>query len=209
VIKQHTEIRMFSLVEVLVAMMLLSFIIVASMSALQSTKESALYSYNQERDIKKLNAILNLIRNDLQHMIYPRGDEEILHTHQVDLNDGRADSISFIKLPHLSTIENYESLLSEISYVSSPNPDDDNIFNLYRREQNNPDEDINTGGFYELLIEDLVDFQLNYLEGDQWTSTPTTLPRAVEVNITLQKDDFKGGFKHIHLKTIIALQGKA
>jgi len=188
--------------------MLLTLIITASMAALMSTKESAHMANLQESDYKKMNAVLNLMRKDLQHLVYPRADEEILHTEQVEISSGRADSLNFVRLPQITeNLENAPSV-SEVSYISSPNPENEEIFNLFRRHQDNPDSDINHGGKYELLLDNLINFELNYLEGTEWTSTPTKLPRAIEVVIILLQDDGRGGSRKVHLETIIPLKGQ-
>jgi type II secretory pathway pseudopilin PulG len=199
----------FTLPEVLVSLMLLTLIITASMAALMSTKESAHMAHLQESDYKKMNAVLNLMRRDLQHLLYPRGDEEILHTEQVDMNTGRADSIHFIRLPQIINNPDNLSSINEVSYISSPNPENEEVFNLYRRFQDNFDSDINQGGRYELLLNNLVSFELNYLEGTEWTSAPTILPRAIAITIILLQDDGRGGSRKVHLETIITLKGQA
>jgi hypothetical protein len=210
------KIHSFTLIEVLVSLILLSLIVAATGAAFVSTKEAAHFSHLQEKDYKRMSAVLDLMRKDLQHMIYARGDEEILYTEQVDINTGRADSINFIRM---SAIENevedednhkevVNQPVSEIGYISSPNQEDEGIFNLYRRHQTNPDMDLNEGGNYELLLNNLVSFEMNYLEGSVWTSTPTKIPRAIEINLTILQDDGRGDLRKINLKTTIAMRGQ-
>jgi general secretion pathway protein J len=109
--------------------------------------------------------------------------------------EGRASRVDFTSFSHRRLYRDaHESDQNELSYFVARHPDGRDRRVLARREQRRIDAEPDRGGQITILVEDVEDFQLEYLDPqtldwlDEWDATPAggqanRLP--VQVRITL------------------------
>ncbi|MEM9067415.1 MAG: type II secretion system protein GspJ [Myxococcota bacterium] len=107
------------------------------------------------------------------------------------------DRLDFTSFSHQRLFRDaHESDQNELSYFVTRHPEDSSIRVLARRESNRIDEDPQKGGRVEILIEDVSDFQLEYLDplSGEWLNTwdtsqaagqPNRLPSQVKIFVTV------------------------
>lgn len=110
---------------------------------------------------------------------------------------GEADRLDFTSFSHRRLYRDaHESDQNEISYFVTRHPDDFDRKVLARREQRRVDDDPQTGGSVQILVEDVRDFKLSYLDytdgewSDDWDSTnaakqPNRVPYQVLIRLTV------------------------
>ncbi|MEM7609058.1 MAG: type II secretion system protein GspJ [Myxococcota bacterium] len=110
---------------------------------------------------------------------------------------GRRDRIDFTSFSHRRLYRNaHESDQNEISYFVTDHPTEDNIEVLARREQPRIDDEPGRGGRVEILLNDIEEFEVEYLDSvsgqwtTQWSTTqaagqPNRLPIQVKISITV------------------------
>ena len=112
---------------------------------------------------------------------------------------GRAHRLDFTSFsPRRLYRDAHESDQNELSYfvLDHPTPEDPDQRVLVRREQNRVDDDPQTGGTLQILVEDVVDFEVEYLDHvsgewvDAWdtrevTHQPNRLPAQVKLMLTV------------------------
>jgi general secretion pathway protein J len=93
----------------------------------------------------------------------------------------------------------HESDQNELSYFITEDPEDRSRLVLARREQNRIDDDPQTGGTVQVLVEDAVDFEVEYLDAttglwtDSWdtqnvSGQPNRLPMQVKLMLTVRDE---------------------
>lgn len=107
------------------------------------------------------------------------------------------DRIDFTSFSHQRLYRDaHESDQNELSYFITSHPEDPGIRVLARREQARVDDDPTRGGRVEILIEDVSDFQLEFLDplSGQWVRSwdttqaagqPNRLPAQVKIMVTM------------------------
>ncbi len=91
--------------------------------------------------------------------------------------DGRTSRLDFTSFSHRRLYRDaHESDQNELSYFVTRHPDEHDVRVLARREQRRIDDQPDRGGQVTILVEDVVDFQLQYLDGqslewvDEWNA---------------------------------------
>ena len=112
-------------------------------------------------------------------------------------DSGQSDRVDFTSFSHRRLLRNvHESDQNELSYFIGRDPDKSDKYDLLRREQKEIDLDPTKGGVVNVLCEDVIAFDVQYLEplNDTWldswdsssqTSTYTYLRLPLYVRITL------------------------
>jgi general secretion pathway protein J len=111
----------------------------------------------------------------------------------------------------------HESDQNELSYFLADDPDDASKNALVRREQNRIDDDPQEGGTAQILIRDVQEFELSYLDPQSgewlksWDTTqaamqPNRLPSQVRITLTVPNIRGKGAPLKIVTRSLIALQ---
>lgn len=125
-----------------------------------------------------------------------------MNTAFVGTDRGGRDRVDFTSFSHQRLYRDaHESDQNEISYFVTRHPDrsrDDQV--LVRREQNRVDDDPQRGGRIEVMVENVEEFELEYLDpGDAtgspewrrtWNTTqgaeqPNRLPAQVKIRLTI------------------------
>ena len=112
-------------------------------------------------------------------------------------DSGSSDRVDFTSFSHQRLMRNtHESDQNELSYFIARDPERNDKYDLVRREQKEIDLDPTKGGVVNVLCEDVIAFDVQYLEplNDTWldswdsssqTSTYTYLRLPLYVRITL------------------------
>ncbi|MCA9580239.1 MAG: prepilin-type N-terminal cleavage/methylation domain-containing protein [Myxococcales bacterium] len=108
-----------------------------------------------------------------------------------------SDRIDFTSFGHRRLFRNArESDQNEISYFLAPDPENRSKKVLARREQNRIDDDPRKGGKVQVLLSDVLAFNLEYLDPQshewlrEWDTTqitgqPNRLPSQVKITVTI------------------------
>jgi general secretion pathway protein J len=131
-------------------------------------------------------------------------------------DSGQSDRVDFVSFSHRRLLRNvHESDQNEISYFMGRDPDKNDKYDLLRREQKEFDVDPTKGGVVSVLCEDVIAFDVQYLEPmtdtwlDAWDSSQATstytfnrLPLQVKVRLDLRGGE---GDRPIRLWTKVGL----
>lgn len=110
---------------------------------------------------------------------------------------GKGSRIDFTSFSHRRLYRDaHESDQNELSYFLADHPDDPGRTVLARREQRRVDDDPQTGGTAQILIDDVEGFELSFLEPltGEWVTTwdttqaamqPNRLPSQVKILVTV------------------------
>jgi len=128
---------------------------------------------------------------------------------------GRLDFTSF---SHRRLYRNaHESDQNELSYFVTDHPEDSSRKVVARREQRRIDDDPQTGGQSQILIDDVVELSFSYLDPltGEWITTwdadpdgthPNRLPAQVEIKITVPDPLGRGSDKTFGTRAVIPLR---
>jgi general secretion pathway protein J len=122
---------------------------------------------------------------------------QVMNTAFVGKDRGGGDRIDFTSFAHRRLFRNArESDQCEISYFVARHPDRNDVRVLARREDQRIDDDPRAGGVVQILVENVEDFQVEYLDPstgewvDTWDTTqaigqPNRLPTQVKLSLTV------------------------
>lgn len=114
------------------------------------------------------------------------------------------DRIDFTSFSHQRLYRDaHESDQNELSYFVTSHPEEPGIRVLARREQARVDDDPTRGGRVEILVDDVSDFQLEFLDplSGQWVRSwdttqaagqPNRLPAQVKIMVTMPHPRIQG-----------------
>ena len=172
--------RLFSLLELIVAFALTTLITSACSAIFLDTREVNDSTWYKSQAERQASTLVSAMRKDLEGLCPPNSSFDILHTDSREEGSLRKDSLGFFALRPTSNGPN----MVEIEYLSSPGAKDEVGFRLYRRFSTLCDGDLQNGGLYELILNNVTQFKLDYLVKNEWTSMPTQLPQALHVQLS-------------------------
>jgi type II secretory pathway component PulJ len=187
--------------EVVVALGIMSLVMVALYTTLNSTLRARDKLENEARVARLGPDLLDIIESDLRRIWLMNIEQDRVFLGETRTLDGEpADSLSF-----LSTVDStvtrrigereIPSDLCETGYRLRRNADLPDVMELWRRQSYHIDEKPLQDGVYELLHDRVVSFQVRYLDEldryaerlTDWDTTIThRLPAAVEIELALE-----------------------
>lgn len=192
-----------TLIEALVAIAILSIVSVMIWGGFaQTTRNKKRIEGDVERN-HEVQAALNRMARELSMafvsaQLNPNPALQTVQTAFVGTDRGSGDRIDFTSFSHRRLIRDaHEGDQNELSYFVARHPEDSSIRVLARREQNRIDDDPRSGGRVEILVEDIQDFELEYLDPltgnwlSSWDTTqgasgqPNRLPSQVKITLTI------------------------
>lgn len=195
----------FTLVEVMVALLIVGFIMVSVTEILGVARNSRDVIHNiQERHLAGP-AILAQIESDLRALfVYDRDERGVLRIQDKVLSGLDADTIDFVcttdsLLPFAPAARSdfQRADLTEVGYRLRPNPENDDFLELYRREGFGLDDKPFDGGRFALLHDRVKGLNLEIFAEDgpdaepveQW-GTPNDenvgLPKWIVIELTIE-----------------------
>jgi len=191
----------FTLVEVLIALAIMSLVMIALYTTLNVTLKARDQIEIQGRVARLGPQILDLIEADLRRAWLPDIDGDKVFLGESRTIDGEpADSLSFLtnvdsSVTHRVGEREVSSDVCETGYRLRRNPDLPDVLELWRRQSFHVDEEPLKDGVYELLHDRVVRFQVRYLdtldpqeeELHDWdASVMHRLPAAVKIELALE-----------------------
>ncbi|MBN4049481.1 prepilin-type N-terminal cleavage/methylation domain-containing protein [bacterium AH-315-N03] len=135
----------------------------------------------------------------------PSPSLQLMNTCFIGGRSGNGHRLDFTSFSHRRLYRDaHESDQNELSYFMMDHPDDPNRHVLVRREQNRVDDDPQTGGTIQILVDDVLDFQVEYFDPitaewlDTWdtrqlTQQPNRLPMQVKLMLTVPDENRPDG----------------
>ncbi|MBM3989971.1 MAG: prepilin-type N-terminal cleavage/methylation domain-containing protein, partial [Planctomycetes bacterium] len=193
----------FSLVEVLVALMIVSGIMLALTQLLEATRISRDTIHNIQETQLAGPAIMDLIERDLRGiMVYDREADQALRVKNRVLLGRDADRIDFVTTTDSLVLTEADRRLvradvNEVGYALRLSPVDDEFLELYRREDFGIDDEPFDGGTYTFLHDHVKHLEIEVFDEDgpdvdgldDWgdeNEEDVGLPKRVEIRLTLE-----------------------
>jgi len=177
-----------TLLDLLISMVLLT-VILSVVYFVFANQERAVASASQHRDIYgQGRMILDLISRDVTGAWLP--GESRLESKINYAFKGREDRLDFLSSSLLSPTASTGLNLTELGYRIVENEDDEG-YALIRRQDQFPDDDVETGGSEIVLTRKLTAFKFSYIDRfglplETWESdNQSKLPAAIKVDMTL------------------------
>lgn len=199
----------FTLVEVLLAVAIGAMVMLMVTQTFQAT----LQTQDEIRSLTGSNAdahrILTLFERDLDGLWHHniKRNQVLIGTNR-EIRAEEADFIDFISTSDSITgvVDQSNSLtypsLCEVGYWLKPNDRYADLIELWRREDPLVDNDLRTGGRFQLVSDRLKWFKITYFESlgyrteprDEWnTSEEGRLPRRIKLEFEIERDTQLGG----------------
>ena len=133
--------------------------------------------------------------------VNPNPALQTMNTCFIGGRSGRAHRVEFTSVSHRRLYRDaHESDQNELSYFITEHPEARDTLVFARREQNRIDQDPQSGGTVQILVEDVLDFELEYLDPttglwtDTWdtreiTAQPNRLPAQVKIRLTVRDEE--------------------
>ncbi len=195
--------RGMTLVEVLVAVVILGIVATVVFGGFSQTMRN-------KRRIEEQADRSHVVRVALERMVselsmayvsvHANGNAalQVMNTCFIGGRHGRGHRLDFTSFSHRRLYRDaHESDQNEISYFLAENPNDRSQHVLARREQNRIDADPQTGGTTQIMVEDVIELEVEYLDAatglwtDSWdtrdvTHQPNRLPAQVKILLTVR-----------------------
>lgn len=181
----------FTLVEILIAVAIVSLILTIIYGSYASSIDSM--NYTQEKM-----AAFSMIRLTLSRMSDELTSSFISDDEHLEFmgEEGRVDFVSSCHERIFKNSKEYD--LVEIGYfteLEEAEVSDSENLSLWRREDRTPDDEVLEGGERERLLKGLESIEFRYYSGDNWHSewdskAEKGLPRAVKITLKFQDREF-------------------
>ncbi|HKU36727.1 MAG TPA: prepilin-type N-terminal cleavage/methylation domain-containing protein [Polyangiales bacterium] len=198
-----------TLVEVMVAMSIFAIVATLLYSGFMQTSRN---KERVERQLDREHEIRNGIERIAQELAtaycsVQRNINESLRTMLTGMiakEEGSNSKVNFTSFSHRRLYRNaHESDQNELSYFVTQDPENGSKDVLARREQRRVDEDLEKGGQTQVLISDVVGFELSFFDPltGEWSSTwdttqsalqPNRLPLQAKIKVTVPNLSGKG-----------------
>lgn len=174
--KKVREHRALSLIEILLAMAIISVVMITFYNSYSGTLTVIKNSISVAKENRKQTILYKIIENDLQNAYYPIDPQlRYFKVNRRDLGEKGADSLNFISLyEDLSRVSKSPNLREIGYFVKESNETLQGValLRLYRREQFGIDKEPEKGGQTSLLFEKISSFKIecNFSESKiEWT----------------------------------------
>ena len=196
----------FTIVEVLIAVAVMSLMLVSILKVLSAVRLTRDRIHNTQETQLAGPIIMDLIWEDLRgvHVLGRAKPEHLKVTDRVQYGLD-ADRVDFItttssREPIWIDGEVRRAQVCEVSYVTRPNPEDDEFLELYRREDYGVDDEPFTGGQYTFLTNRVKSFSIEVFTEDDpdaeplfdWGNPDSSdeetqgLPASIVISMTLE-----------------------
>jgi len=199
------RIRGMTLIEVMVAITILATVSVVVFSGFDQTMRNKAHIEEQSDRAHIIRVALERMTSEISQAyvsmhLNPSPALQTVQTCFIGGRGGRGHRLDFTSFSHRRLYRDaHESDQNELSYFMMDHPEEPNTRVLVRREQNRVDEDPQTGGNLQILVEDVIGFEVEYLDAatGEWTDTwdtremthqPNRLPVQVKLLLTVPEE---------------------
>ena len=188
--RSHSRREGMTLIELMIAVTILSIVTMLVYGAFAQTARNRERMERQGNRYHELVTVLERIARELQ-MAYvsahlnPSPSSQSIRTCFVGIDRGGGDRIDFTAFSHRRLYRDaHESDQAELSYFVTTDPEDSSKRVLARRESRRVDDDPQHGGEVLVAIENVLDFQVTYLDplSLEWVSSWDTTQGAMQPN---------------------------
>lgn len=225
----RANVRGMTLIEVLVAMAIISMMVATVWASFSSTMRSSENARESQERYQIVRNAMNRLDSELSmaYLSFNRPADEPRHfTLFEGRDDGDADSVTFSAFAHLRIRRDAnESDQGLIQYFIAPDPDDSSRTHLYRRESRRLTGDLpeKLEDYFPayVVMEDVVGFNLRYWDSlvqdwtEEWSTMrndaqPDRLPQRVSIDVTVLESVGKDETEevHYHAQAVLPLQEK-
>lgn len=193
----------FTLMEVVLAVAIMSLLMVAMTQILTSARNTRDTIHNLQENQLAGPAILDMIERDLRAIsIMNRAPSDLLRVRSRAIGNGDADSIDFVTNTNSLVVTHtpdrfVRADVNEVGYRLRTNTQDDDFLEIYRREGLGVDEEPFDGGYYSFLNERVKSLDILVYAADgpdeepleEWNTfddEEVGLPARVEISLTLE-----------------------
>lgn len=199
--RQPSNQRGFTLIEVLVATLITALVMVSIMATLWSSLSGRDTVYNLTQEQSAGVAVLGLIERDLQALhTYNVAAKRVFLGKNHSSKGMEADSFDFVattnsKIPRKDGERDLRADLCEVGYRLRPNPDKPDFLQIWRRESFFLDDKPFEGGDYTLLYDQVKSFNVTYYAEpgtradslDDWSAEEKDgLPFAMKIEMEVE-----------------------
>lgn len=193
----------FTLIEVLLAIAITAVVMVMVTTTFRITLEAREQIADLSESTEAGPRILNLIERDLRGLwTFNVKNNAVLRGRNMDIGSFEADRIDFLTSTDAAgfVVDNLNRQLRpslcEVGYWLKPHPRYRDQIELWRREDPMVDDDLLTGGTFQLVHDRLKSFKITYFktvghdaeELHEWDSTQDDeLPRRIKIEFTLER----------------------
>jgi len=191
-----------TLIEVMVAVAILAMIMTMVYGAFSQTARNKRAVEDEADRYHVVRIAVERMRRELSMafvsaQLNPNPNLQVVQTAFVATDRSGGDRIDFTSFSHRRLYRDaHESDQNELSYFVTSHPEDPGVDVLARREQNRIDDDPRSGGRVQIMVEDVRDFQLEFLDPQtlEWQTTwdttqaamqPNRLPAQVKILLTI------------------------
>lgn len=227
--RSRANARGMTLIEVLVAMAIISMMVATVWSSFSSTMRSSENARESQERYQIVRNAMNRLDSELSmaYLSFNRPPDEPRHfTLFEGRDDGGVDSVTFSAFAHLRIRRDAnESDQALIQYFVAPDPDDSSRTHLYRRESRRLTGDLpeKLADYFPayVVMEDVVGFNLRYWDStiqdwtEEWSTMrndaqPDRLPQRVAIDVTVLEamGNDEAEEVHYHAQAVLPLQEK-
>ena len=162
----------FTLIEILVAATISSLIIIMLHTAYRSTLESIKSVSGFAEYHERITIALNMLGRDLSNTYISKDNPKTLFISDVVANNSRIFFVSTNRVD-FSAAGNFKKpyLMSDIrqtGYYLKENRKKSRTYILIRNEKNHYDDDFETGGFENEILDNVAGLRFQYRQGNDW-----------------------------------------
>jgi len=192
--------RGFSLIEIVVASAIASMIMLMVYSAYRSTLSSIRETTGYAEMYENINLAISKIDSDLSNCFIRPENKKICF---ISTPDGENSKLNFVTVSFNEPMTDPSakrpvplSDVHEVGYYLKQDPEYPGVFQLIKREQAHYDDDPESGGSENVLLENVISLQFHYKVRndweDSWDSRETSrFPRLVRTTIKVKKYSVK------------------
>ena len=192
----------FTLLEILVAITVMSLIAMFSWQTIASTANVQVILDAQQAQDREVDGAIHRLEREISLAFLTKSTTAI-NTYQtvfIGQDESDMDRLFFASKSHQQTVRNArECDQAEITLWTEPDPEGLGTYVLFHRETGRVDHEPDVGGKIVPLLRNVTRFDLRYLdpEDGEWREdwdttgmeTPNRLPRAVQMVISVQHAD--------------------
>lgn len=191
----------FSLIEMMVATAIASIMLLTIYAAHNSITKAIFQLTGVADFYENINLVITRIDKDLSCAYFNRNNNKLFFIGESNYDEPYNAKLNFITVDHrsfsiLSSLKKPypRSDVQEIGYSLETDPEIPEIYYLVRREQIDYDEEPESGGVKDIILENVVDLKFEFGKGRSWVKAwdsreGNKFPEAVKTTLKVRNYD--------------------